>query len=555
MNLDSLFSCLFRRICTCAFLMTFATAQSIAQSCNDDTDVQLVNGEIHTMDSEFSVVSNARIANGRFVSVGDSEADPCTEVIDLGGRTVIPGLIDNHVHILLTGIRPGHETREVENAQNIAAAQAAIRARAQGVPDGEFITVIGGVAQRQFAEGRFPNREELDAAAPNHPVYIHDRFNGPGSTNSLGADFFASRGIEVRSDGLIAGGTAMGMAAATATNPSHDAFQAMDSIRDFEDRKQTTLDVIDYATSLGLTTAHSVGGSQGRGPGYFDPANDHDVILDLLRENRVEMRLRIYYNAFGPELDELLNNIFPNFGGDLVRTAGLGEHLVDRAPEAAVPLGQEYINRAKKLAQNGWQLMEHSFNEANHAARAEAWSIVNEITPIAELRWSADHIYTIERETMDRLNEIGASLRLHSAAHYMTGTAGPPFRFILDNLENQGRTLHVGSGSDAAQAGPINPWLNIYFIVTGRDATGTLVNDGQQATRQEAIWLYTAANGWFSFEEDKLGSIEVGKLGDLAVLSDDFFDEAAVSAEDIRDIRSVMTIVGGRIIHNSGVID
>ena len=543
-------------------IMTFCLAGLLAsqcaysQVCSDPTELRLVNGEIHTMDTDFSVVSAVSIANGRFVAVGDDDASgACTRTIDLEGRTVVPGLIDNHVHILLAGLRPGHETRAVESAQNIEEVQAAIRARAAGVPEGEFISAIGGIASRQFDEGRLPTLEELDVAAPNHPVYIHERFNGPGTTNSLGKTFFEQHGVAVADNGSIAGAPGMGMGNARGINPSHDAFAAMNSIWDFEHRKQTTRAVIDYFTSLGITTAHSVGGSQGSGPGFFDPANDHDVILSLLDDGNVDMRLRIYYNAFGPELDDILENIFPHFGGDLIKTAGLGEHLVNSAPEAAVPLDQAYIDRAIKLADNGWQLMEHAFNEPNVRARADAWAIVDEAASIADLRWSADHIYSITRDTMNRLNELGASLRLHSAAHYLTGTAGPPFRFILDNLENNGQTLHVGSGSDAAQAGPINPWLNIYFLVTGRDATGSLINEGEQVSRREAVWLYSAANGWFSREEDTLGSIEPGKFADLAVLNEHFFDEDAVSEEGIRDIASVLTLVGGRVVHDTGAID
>ena len=540
--------------CVIGFL---AALPALSQICYDNTDQRLINGKIHTMDADFSVVSAVSIANSRIVAVGDDDASgACTKTIDLKGRTVIPGLIDNHVHILLTGLRPGHETRAVENASNVAEAQEAIRARAAGVPKGEFITAIGGISARQFTENRLPTLAELDVAAPDHPVYIHERFNGPGTTNSLGKKFFESQNIAVDETGLIAGATRNGRGITQVnSNPSHAAFAAMNTLWSVEQRKQTTADVIDYFTSVGITTAHSVGGSQGSGPGYFDPANDYDIVLSLLDEDRINMRLRLYFNAFGAELDTLLETVFPHFGGDLIKTAGQGEHLVARAPEAAAVLGPEYIERATKVAQNGWQIMEHAFTEVNAKARADAWAIVNEAAPIGDLRWSADHIYTITRETMDRLNALGASLRLHSAAHYLTGSGGPPFRFILDNLDFQGKTLHVGSGSDAAQAGPINPWLNIYFLVTGRDATGKLVNDGQQITRQEAVWLYSAANGWFSREEDDLGSIEAGKFADLVVLNKDFFDTDTVSDEGIRDIASVLTLVGGRIVHDVAALD
>ena len=528
-----------------------------AQECLDETDIQLVNGNIHTMDTEASVASSVRIINGHIAVVGENTAGPCTKVINLNARTVIPGIIDNHVHILLAGLRPGHETRAIENASNATEAQEIIRERAKGIPAGEFISAIGGIHARQFEEDRLPNLEELDAAAPNHPVYIHQTFNGPGTTNSLGKAFFEEHGIPVDDNGFISGGQATRIApgSGAVSNHSHDAFNAMNTIWDFDDRKQTTQDVIDYFTSVGITTAHSVGGSQGRGPGYFNPARDHDILLSLLDEDNVNMRLRLYHNAFDDELDTLLNNIFPNFGGDLVKNVGQGEHLVHRAPEAAAVLDQDYIDRATRVAERGWQIMEHAFNDDNVNARAEAWGIVNETIPIADLRWSADHIYTISTETINKMNAIGASLRLHSTAHYMSGAGGPPYRFILDNLTYQGNDIHEGAGSDAAQAGPINPWLNIYFITTGRDATGELINDGQQATRQEALWLYTAANAWFSREEDDLGTIEVGKFADLVVLNNNYFDPDEVSDESIRDIASVLTLVGGRIVHDTGVLD
>src|SRR5688572_25474760 len=158
------------------------------------------------MDAKRTVVSKVRLGNGRFVEVGDaaSPAGGCTDTIDLRGRTVIPGMIDNHFHVQLVGSRPGYETRAIETAFSIAEVQAVIRERAKEVPEGAFITAIGGLQPRQFTENRLPTLAELDAATSGHAVYIHSSFNGPSVTNSLGKKFFESAGVMVSATGSIA---------------------------------------------------------------------------------------------------------------------------------------------------------------------------------------------------------------------------------------------------------------------------------------------------------------------------------------------------------------
>ncbi len=209
------------------------------------------------MDAKRTVVSKVRIANGTFVEVGDaaSAAGGCTDTIDLRGRTVIPGMIDNHFHVQLVGSRPGYETRTIETAFSIAEVQSVIRERAKGVPEGAFITAIGGLQPRQFVENRLPTLAELDAAAPRHPVYIHVAFNGPAATNSLGRTFFESKGIRVAEDGRI-----------EANGPSWDALDALRANWTLADTKRTMQQVFGYFNSVGLTTVHSVLGSQERGP-------------------------------------------------------------------------------------------------------------------------------------------------------------------------------------------------------------------------------------------------------------------------------------------------
>jgi predicted amidohydrolase YtcJ len=536
-------------------LATALVAAQVRQStpsaaCPGGRVLLLTNGRIHTMDAKRSVVSRVRVANGRVVDVGvaASAAGGCTDTVDLGGRTVIPGMIDNHFHVQLVGNRPGYETRTIETAFSIAEVQQVVRTRARDVPDGAFITAIGGLLPRQFAENRLPTLAELDAAAPRHPVYIHSSFNGPAVTNTLGRRFFTGKGIAVADDGTIA-----------PNGPTWNALDALRSVWTLEDRKRTMRQVFSYFNQVGLTTVHSVLGSQERGPAQYFGTADHRPLLELRKEDALTLRLRLYFNT-GPRVDgkpgngtvrELVDQQLPDLGDDMIKVAGAGEHIVDWPLEGAVPLGEEYYQAVRLLAQRGWQVMEHSFDEPNHAARADVWERVNREFPITGLRWSIDHVATIEPRTIERMKALGVAVRAHGwrvLAGMPKGAAGPPYRRLLDS------GIRVGAGLDGAQAAPINPWLHIAYMVTGRDVRGELINAGQQITRQEAVWLYTGANGWFSRDEAALGTIEPGKLADLAVLSADVFDRAAVPDDAIRRIRSVLTLVGGRSVFVDPVV-
>jgi predicted amidohydrolase YtcJ len=527
-----------------AIALGVAVAAQEGNGCPAGRYLLLTNGKIHTMDAKRSVVTKVRIANGKFVEVGEaaSTAGGCTDTIDLRGRAVIPGMIDNHFHVQLVGSRPGYETRTIETAFSVAEAQEVIRKRARTVPEGAFITAIGGLQPRQFVENRLPTLAELDLAAPRHPVYIHAGFNGPATTNSLGKAFLQGRGITVADDGSIA-----------QNGPSWDALDALRSAWTFADKKRTMQQVFTYFNSVGLTTVHSVLGSQERGGALYFSTADHRPMLELLRDDKLTLRLRLYFNA-GPRVDgkpgnpplrSLLDNQLPYFGTDLVKTIGAGEHIVDWPLESAVPLGNEYYEAALLVAQRGWQLMEHSFAEPNHATRADVWERVNQKAPITGLRWTIDHVLNIQPKTIERMRALGVGLRLHGLPWFGGNglNAGPPYRTLIAS------GMPIGAGFDGAQAGPIDPWLHIYYMVTGRNVRGDLINDGEQISREEAVWLYTAANGWFSREENILGSIEVGRLADLVVLSADVFNRDAVPDEGIRRIRSAMTVVGGRIVY------
>ena len=176
---------------------------------------------------------------------------------------------------------------------------------------------------------------------------------------------------------------------------------------------------------------------------------------------------------------------------------------------------------------------------------ASTFEKVNAVTPIAGLRWSDAHVPRIDQATVNRFKALGVGLAVHPGSRYLgTPGGGPPFRMILDS------GVRMGVGSDGAQVTSMNPWAMISYMVTGRNAGGELVNQGQQITREEALRLYTAEIGWLFRDDDKLGSIEPGKLGDIVVLSDDYFDPQRVPDDKIRLVKSVLTVVDGKIVYN-----
>ena len=526
------------------------------RECPDGRELTLANGRIHLLDAGGSVVSSVTIRNGKFVSVGHDNGGGgtpgCRQFVNLEGRTALPGLVDNHNHIVLLGLRPGWHT-PLETAASIADIDATYRQRIAGAPAGAFITTIGGFNPVQFAEKRLPTLAELDAIAPANPVYLQVSFTGPAATNTLGRSFFQSRGIAVSADGAIA-----------ANASTVAALNALRSIQTFADKKRGTLDALAYSAALGVTTNFDMGGFlipgspdhedefTFDGAASWDPYTAYDPLLDVYREGRMTARVRIFFLSMDnaqatPILSRRLNNAFREFGDDWMRVAGLGEFITNWPLFGAVVPPSNYPAAVRKAAERGWIYSQHTLSSAEDNVAISAWEALNATVPIAPLHWSIAHAMTITPQNVQRLKALGGGLALHGF-RYLAGTptqAGPPYRMILDS------GIKVGAGSDSAQISALNPWLMLYYMTTGRNSSGVLINGGQTLTRQEALRLYTVENGWFSKEEDKLGSIEPGKLGDIVVLNGDFF---SVPDESLKSLRSVLTVVGGKIVHDAGLL-
>jgi len=498
------------------FLKASLGAVVILQS-RPQPDLVLTNGKFVDGRGVVGAGSTMTIRNGRIARVGQAiQLAPDAQMIDLGGRTVIPGFFDAHVHYTRAGINPGYEARRIERAFSIAELQDAIARRAESVPAGQFITCIGGWNHSQFAEARRPTKAELDAATSRHPIYISGTGGGTGAiTNSLGQAFFASKGVMVD--------------AGNGTIPqANAALAALQAVQTPEDKLRSTADLNAHANSLGLT-------------GVINASNieDQEFSLKLWRQDKLTIRMRPLFPADSPQ--DVETRVANNFsqggravGDDLFRVSGFGERIGGNVTTSA-----QFEPTARAIAKNRWLLQQHSITTMENDFHIAAFQSIAREYPIDGLRWSIIHLQSIDSPRLKALMDLGAGASAQTWT-YLGAGGGPPFRRIVDS------GIHAGVGTDSTNVSALDPWLSLFYMVTGRNLAGALTNDGQQISRTEALRLYTEGSAWFSFDDHQVGSIMEGKYADLAVLSADYL---TVPDNDIRKIQSVLTLVGGRVVH------
>jgi hypothetical protein len=541
------------------FTQTAQAQTTPLQALDEDTTV-LANGKVHTMDAANSVVNAVAIRHNRIIAVGGAvpKAGRGVRVINLGGRTVLPGLVEPHIHIVSLGNRPGYHTI-LENTASIKEVQEALAARRKDVPDGAWITSMGGWHPNQWAEHRHPTLAELDAAVPDRPVLLYERFTGPAATNSLGKKFFDAadagapahpdiKKINVSATGAI---TAAGFGGG---GPAASALFLLRKMQTFEDKKRSTTDAMRYSVSVGLTAHLDQVLFPTPGPLHpnqilsnLDQYRMYDAWLDLHREGRTIVRLQTNFlqnqnDPALPELKERLRNQFQFFGDDMMQTGSIGEWAAPLNAGAVWEEAQRIVGRA------GWRNENAVQNLAGLKQVVESWEGVNKESDITKLRWVVHHVPEVNGDLLTRLKNLGCGVEM-GAFRWVTSSdpkvvAGPPFRTIMDH------GIHVGIHGDGVHIAPLNPWLHIHYAVTGVNSFGDQVNPGQHLTREEAIRLFTRHNPWFLRMENKIGTIETGKLADLVVLDRDYF---SVPEAEIKKVRSVLTIVDGKIVHNSGI--
>jgi len=531
-------------------------------------DLVLRNGKIITVDRDFSIKQAVAIRDGRFVAVG-GERDVRvligrgTRVIDLAGRTVIPGLIDSHIHATVAGLNWDAELHW-ERTRLLADGLRQITAAVKTKPPGSWIVVGGGWVPTQFAERRFPTRSELDAIAPNHPVYVQYLREGA----LLNSAALAALGITPATPDPTGGrfernpntGELSGWLQGTAAWEyaySKIPHLSLDQVR------QSLQNCFRELNRLGITSV----GDLHTGDVTFAHRR---LLAEMSRGGSLTLRLNIYIalNEAGDELEQLkltVEEIKRLPRSDMFRFAGFGETLMSGIGDGNVlanPKGVQIPAQAKEkfrgmvryFVEQGYSFQLHSAQDSTARQLLDVLEEIGAATPLSAQRIAFAHLEDATPETIARIKKLGGGVTVQDRL-VLTGERNvelwgmekarnaPPLRAMLES------GIALGAGTDAFRAANYSPMLSLWWLVTGKTVAGSSIRSkSQNLTREEALRLYTIGSAWFTFDEGRKGSIEVGKLADLAVLNADYL---TVPEDQIRSLESLLTLVGGRIVYNT----
>ena len=535
------------------------------------TDIILVNGKFTTLDSTNPNPEAIAIADGKISASGDTAtvmrlASTKTKIIDLHGRRVIPGLNDSHLHLIRGGLNYNLELRW-EGVPSVADALRLLKEQASRTPSPQWVRVVGGWTEFQFAERRMPTLDEINAAAPDTPAFIlhlYDRaLLNRAALKAVGYDKNTPNppGGEIQRDGsgnptgmLIARPNAMILYATLAKGPKLPIEYQVNSTRQF----------MRELNRLGLTSAIDAGG------GFQNYPEDYAVIDEMAKQD--QLTVRIAYNLFtqnkGNELGDFRNwteKVTLHQGNDYLRHNGAGEMLVFSAadfedfleprPDLPGTMEDELEKVVRHLVANRWPFRLHATYNESIERMLNVFEKVNRDIPFNGLHWLFDHAETITERNIERVKALGGGIaiqhRMAFQGEYFVERYGsqaaehtPPIVRMLE------AGVPVGAGTDATRVASYNPWTSLYWLVSGKTVGGmSLYRSNNRLSRETALELWTAGSAWFSSEQGKKGRIKVGQLADLAVLSADYI---SVPEEDIKAIESVMTIVGGKIVYGAG---
>jgi predicted amidohydrolase YtcJ len=531
-------------------------------------DLVLYNGKIHTIENQTSGITAVAIQDGKFLAVGsDSEIMPYiaegTQSIDLKKKRVIPGINDSHIHLIRGGLNYNLELRW-DGVPSLADALRMLKEQVYRTPSPQWVRVVGGWCEFQFAEKRLPTLDEINAIAPETPVFIlhlYDRaLLNRAALKAVGftRDTPAPAGGEIQRDAsgeptglIIATPNAMILYATLAKGPKLPLEHQINSTRHF----MTELN------RFGITSVIDAGG------GFQNFPEDYQVVSEL--NGNKQLTVRIAYNLFTQrpkreleDFDNWTTTVKLHQGDDMYRHNGAGEMLVFSAadfedflqprPDLQENMEAELEKVVRHLVEKRWPFRLHATYNESITRFLNVFEKVNREIPFNGLHWIFDHAETIDERNIDRVKALGGGIAIQSRMAYqgeyfadrygqVAAQHTPPVKRMLE------MGVPVGGGSDATRVSSYNPWVSMYWLSAGRTVGGLqLYSQQTRLSRETALELYTKGGAWFSSEQGKKGDIKVGMLADLAVLDQDYF---TVDEESIKSIESILTIVGGRIVY------
>jgi len=531
-------------------------------------DLLLVNGRIATQDAKQSFVSALAIKDGRIHATGDTKTmmahkGPATRVVELNGRTVIPGLIDSHSHPIRGGLSYNLELRW-DGVPSLADAMRMLREQARRTPPNHWVRVIGGWSEFQFAEKRMPTLEELNAAAPDTPVFVLHLYSSAmlnrAALRAVGytRDTPDPPAGEIQRDRagnptglLIARPNAYVLYSTLAKGPKLPYEQQLNSTRQF----------MRELNRLGITSVIDAGG------GFQNYPQDYQVVTELHKKDQLTVRLaaNLFTQRPREELADFSNwvkTVTPGQGDDLYRINGAGEMLVYSAadfedflePRPDMPASMEADLTAvvRLLAANRWPFRLHATYDETIGRALDVYEAVDREVPLKGLHWIIDHAETISPRNIDRIRALGGGIAVQHRMAYQGETfidrygiaqaeRSPPIKRML------AAGVPVGAGTDATRVATYNPFVSLYWLISGRTVGGSQMYQGaNRFERMDALRLWTVGSSWFSSEDGKKGALAPGQLADCAVLSADYF---SIPEDGIKGLESVLTIVGGKPVY------
>ncbi len=535
-------------------ILVALSASLVAQ----DADLILINGKILTVDTAFSMQQALAVRDGKITAIGATAeirklAGAKTKVIDLGGRTVIPGLIDSHMHAIRAASFFATETNWA-GVPALSDALQRIRASAAAKSPGDWIVVGGGWRPEQFREKRLPTQAELAEAAGDHPAYVQMLYSW-ALLNQRGLD-----ALHIRSDAdLPAGGKldrdATGQPTGGITGGIVALFDRLPRPT-LEQQVEGTKKFFRELNRLAMTGVSDPCGNN------VTPAS-YDAVNRVWRDRQLTVRVTYTICGFNPphefeEYQKYLGLMPMGFGDDMMHFNGIGEQIVWAINNVVKPDPadlERFYQIARWAAGRGYGLTFHCTTDAAVDAILTVFERVDRETPIKNLRWSIAHLNDASPASLRRMKALGMGWTMQDAMYFdgedTERRVGPQAIRRMPPVETAREIgVPVGAGTDAHRVAPYNPFTALQWALDGRTVGGKALRGPEETpSRANALRAYTLGSAWFSHDDDKRGSLEPGKFADFAVLTKDY---ATIPVDQIGGLESLMTVVGGRIVYAVG---